>query len=81
MVCCVYGSLESVLLCEAGRVRAEQFCIIRSYISTIRKQCLGAWQALGSTFSADILLPQLTSGQILRINYSLRDSLPERRVM
>lgn len=36
---------------------AEDFCTIRSYISTIRKQGLGVWQALASVFSDDILLP------------------------
>ena len=41
---------------------AEQFCIIRGYISTNRKQGLSVWQALGSIFSGDILLPQLAPG-------------------
>ena len=39
---------------------AEDFCTIRSYISTIRKQELSVWQALGSVFSGDILMPDLT---------------------
>lgn len=39
---------------------AEDFCTIRSYISTIRKQQLSVWQALGSVFSGDILMPDLT---------------------
>ena len=39
---------------------AEQFCHLRSYISTIRKQGLNVWEALGSLFEGDVLLPQLT---------------------
>lgn len=39
---------------------AEQFCLLRSYISTIRKQGLNVWDALGSLFEGDVLLPQLT---------------------
>jgi transposase len=39
---------------------ADDFCTIRSYISTIRKQGLNVWQALGSIFSGDLLLPDLT---------------------
>jgi len=38
---------------------AEQFCHLRSYISTIRKQHLNVWEALGSLFKSDVLLPQL----------------------
>jgi transposase len=38
---------------------AEQFCYLRSYISTIRKQGLNVWEALGSLFEGDVLLPQL----------------------
>jgi transposase len=38
---------------------AEQFCHLRSYISTIRKQGLNVWEALGSLFEGDVLLPQL----------------------
>jgi transposase len=39
---------------------AEQFCHLRSYISTIRKQGLNVWEALGSLFVGDVLMPQLT---------------------
>ncbi|MEZ4647146.1 MAG: IS66 family transposase [Chloroflexota bacterium] len=39
---------------------AEQFCHLRSYISTIRKQGLSVWEALGSLFDGDVLVPQLT---------------------
>ena len=39
---------------------AEQFCRLRSYISTIRKQGLSVWEALGSLFNGDVLIPQLT---------------------
>lgn len=39
---------------------ARQFCRLRSYISTIRKQGLSVWEALGSLFEGDVLVPQLT---------------------
>lgn len=39
---------------------AQQFCRLRSYISTIRKQGLNVWEALGSIFEGDPLMPQLT---------------------
>jgi len=39
---------------------AEQFCHLRSYISTIRKQGLNVWEALGSLFDGDVLMPDLT---------------------
>jgi transposase len=39
---------------------AQQFCRLRSYISTIRKQGLNVWEALGSLFEGDLLMPQLT---------------------
>jgi transposase len=39
---------------------ARQFCRLRSYISTIRKQGLNVWDALGSLFEGDILMPHLT---------------------
>lgn len=39
---------------------AEQFCLLRTYISTIRKQGLNVWEALGSLFDGDVLMPQLT---------------------
>lgn len=37
---------------------AEQFCTIRSYTSTMRKQGVNAWTALGSMFAGDLLLPE-----------------------
>lgn len=43
--------------CFRSWLGAEDFCTIRSYISTIRKQGLGVWRALASVFSDDILLP------------------------
>ena len=39
---------------------AQQFCRLRTYISTIRKQGLNVWEALGSLFGGDLLMPQLT---------------------
>jgi transposase len=39
---------------------AQQFCRLRTYISTIRKQGLNVWEALGSLFEGDLLMPQLT---------------------
>ncbi|MBE7529473.1 MAG: IS66 family transposase [Ardenticatenaceae bacterium] len=39
---------------------AEQFCSLRTYISTIRKQGLNVWEALGSLFDDNVLMPQLT---------------------
>ena len=41
---------------------AQQFCRLRSYLSTIRKQGLNVWEALGSLFDGDVLMPQLTPG-------------------
>ncbi len=39
---------------------AQDFCTIRSYLSTMRKQGVRVWFALGSLFSGDILMPDLT---------------------
>ena len=39
---------------------AKQFCLLRSYISTIRKQGLNVWEALGSLFQGDVLIPDLS---------------------
>jgi transposase len=39
---------------------AEQFCHLRSYTSTIRKQGFNVWEALGSLFEGEVLMPQLT---------------------
>jgi transposase len=38
---------------------AYQFARLRSYLSTIRKQGLSVWEALGSLFEGDILMPEL----------------------
>lgn len=46
--------------CFRSSEGAEQFCHLRSYISTIRKQGLNVWEALGSLFEGDVLMPQLT---------------------
>lgn len=46
--------------CFRSPLGALQFCKLRSYTSTIRKQGLSVWNALGSLFSGDILLPQLS---------------------
>jgi len=46
--------------CFRSREGAQQFCRLRSYISTIRKQGLNVWEALGSLFEGDLLMPQLT---------------------
>ena len=46
--------------CFRSQEGAEQFCHLRSYISTIRKQGLNVWEALGSLFDGDVLMPQLT---------------------
>lgn len=41
---------------------AQHFCRLRSYLSTIRKQYLNVWQALGSLFEGPLLMPDLTPG-------------------
>ena len=46
--------------CFRSQAGAEQFCLLRSYISTIRKQGLNVWQALGSLFEGDVLMPLFT---------------------
>ena len=43
--------------CFRSQSGAEDFCTIRSYISTMRKQGIRVWSALGSVFSGDILMP------------------------
>lgn len=39
---------------------ATDFCTLRSYTATLRKQGLSVWQALGSLFTGDPLRPRLT---------------------
>ena len=46
--------------CFRSRDGAKDFCTIRSYLSTMRKQGVNVWSALGSVFSGNILLPDLT---------------------
>jgi hypothetical protein len=46
--------------CFRSQESAKDFCTIRSYLSTIRKQGVSVWSALGSVFSGDILMPDLT---------------------
>ncbi len=46
--------------CFRSQTGAKDFCTIRSYLSTIRKQGLNVWSALGSVFSGNILMPDLT---------------------
>ena len=46
--------------CFRSQAGAKDFCIIRSYLSTIRKQGVSVWSALGSVFANDILMPNLT---------------------
>jgi transposase len=46
--------------CFRSQAGAEDFCTIRSYLSTMRKQGTSIWLALGSVFSGDILIPELT---------------------
>lgn len=46
--------------CFRSQAGAKDFCTIRSYLSTIRKQGLNVWSALGSVLSGNILMPDLT---------------------
>lgn len=46
--------------CFRSMQGAEDFCAIRGYISTMQKQGLSVWNALGSLFSDHPLWPQLT---------------------
>jgi transposase len=46
--------------CFRSQQGADDFFAIRSYISTIRKQGLSVWDALGSLFSDQVIMPQLT---------------------
>jgi transposase len=43
--------------CFRSEEGAKDFCTIRSYISTMRKQSINVWEALGSVFSEQILIP------------------------
>ena len=46
--------------CFRSQEGAEEFCRLRSYTSTLRKQGLNVWEALGTLFDGDILMPDLT---------------------
>ena len=46
--------------CFRSQSGAEDFCTIRGYISTMRKQGVRVWSALESVFSDDILMPNFT---------------------
>lgn len=45
--------------CFRSQAGAKDFCTIRSYLSTIRKQGVSVWSALGTVFSDNILIPDL----------------------
>jgi len=46
--------------CFRSQEGAEEFCRLRSYTSTLRKQGLNVWEALGTLFDGDVLVPDLT---------------------
>lgn len=46
--------------CFRSQTGAKDFCTIRSYLSTIRKQGISVWTALGSVWSDNLLVPDLT---------------------
>jgi transposase len=46
--------------CFRSPAAAEEFCVIRSYLSTMRKQGLDIWAALHSLFGGDVLAPDFT---------------------
>jgi len=43
--------------CFRSEEGAQDFCAIRSYTSTMRKQSINVWEALGSVFSEETLIP------------------------
>lgn len=51
---------QKVSGCFRSQMGAKDFCTIRSYLSTIRKQGISVWFALGSVFSGNVLVPDLT---------------------
>ena len=46
--------------CFRSPAAAADFCTLRSYLSTMRKQGFSVWAALGSLFLGDVLLPDFT---------------------
>lgn len=46
--------------CFRSWAGAKQFCQLRSYTSTLRKQGLNVWQALGALFDGDPMMPVIT---------------------
>lgn len=46
--------------CFRSWAGAKQFCQLRSYTSTLRKQGLNVWQALGALFEGDPVMPVTT---------------------
>lgn len=48
---------QKVSGCFRSTAGAEQFCQLRSYTATIRKQGQSVWEALGSLFAGDVLMP------------------------
>jgi transposase len=46
--------------CFRSHTGAQDFCTIRSYISTMRKQGRSVWAALGSLFSPQLLFPDFS---------------------
>ena len=51
---------QKVSGCFRSPAAAKEFCIIRSYLATIRKQGLGVWAALKSLFVGDVLIPDFS---------------------
>jgi transposase len=51
---------QKVSGCFRSPAAAEDFCVIRSYLSSIRKQGLDLWGALQSLFVGDLLIPDFT---------------------
>ncbi len=50
---------QKVSGCFRSEEGASAFCKLRSYTSTVRKQGLSVWNALGSLFSGEVLKPAL----------------------
>ena len=50
---------QKVSGCFRSTAGAEQFCQLRSYTSTLRKQGINVWDALKSLFTGDVVQPTL----------------------